>query len=497
MIPVPGTAPPTGAVARAVAVSASAQFIARAADLLVNVATSLAVLRYLGAVRFGDFVLVVTVTGLAGLLADAGLPKLAVREVARNPSTAGPVIGTVTVIRLVLSVVSLAVAQAALAAMGASEEVHLAALLATTTVVAESLLSVTVIFHVAIRQQNEAAVRLAANVVKLILVAVLMSRDAGLLALVTATTAHLLVASALAWVVSTRSCGLRPSFDRSIVRPLLQGALPMAPIMLLGVIYLKLGLLMVGLLAARHTLGIYGAAYQPIEYLFLVSAVIVGVLFPLVARAYATDHEQFVHVYQVGVDVIVAAMLPVSIGLMIVAHPLVRLMYGDDFAGAGAPMLLLALALVPMTVNAWQGFALVAAGRAATVVRYLAVALAMQITLDLVLVPRLSAVGAAWAALASSVLLLSMSTRTVARAESARPRVSRLARLGGANASFALLLGVPILLDAQWVAALAVAVLAYPAMLLAFKVTSVADVRSALRRQTFDETPLAVTGVTT
>ena len=51
---------------------------------MVNVAASLLILRYLGPASYGDFVVVVSIVGLAGLLAEFGLPKLAVREVART-----------------------------------------------------------------------------------------------------------------------------------------------------------------------------------------------------------------------------------------------------------------------------------------------------------------------------------------------------------------------------------------------------------------------------
>jgi len=276
-------------VARSVAVSASTQLVARVFDLLVNVIVSLAIVRYLGAAQYGDFVLIVSVVGLAGLLSEFGLPKLAVKEVSREGQKAGAVIGTVTVLRVALCLVSALVAQVALFALGASATVRIAALVASSQFLAEALLSVVVVFHVALRQQHEAAVRLAANVVKLILVLVLIASGANLVALVAATTATLFIAAGLAWLLAFARFDLRPSWERARVRPLMRAALPVGPAMLIGVLYLKLDALMVALLGTRQDTGVYGAAYQPIEYLFLASAVVVQVLFPLLARVHGRD----------------------------------------------------------------------------------------------------------------------------------------------------------------------------------------------------------------
>ena len=276
-------------VTRSVAVSTSTQLVARGLDLVVNVTVSLALVRYLGPHGYGDYVVVVTVAGLTGLVAELGLPKLAVREVSRDPETAGKVIGTVTVIRLVLAVVAAGLAQLALLALDASAEVRVATLVAGLLAVSEALMSVVVVFHVSLRQQYEAVARSAANVVKLAAVLALVAAGAGLVALVAAPALTAFVAVVLGRRIAVRRFGLRLSFDRSIVRSLLREAAPIAPATIIGVLYLKLDALMVGLLGSRHAVCVYGAAYQPIEYVFLASAVIIGVLFPLLARAQGRD----------------------------------------------------------------------------------------------------------------------------------------------------------------------------------------------------------------
>jgi O-antigen/teichoic acid export membrane protein len=465
---------------RAVAVSTSTQLLARGFDLLVNITVSLAILRHLGPSRYGDFILVVSVVGLAGLLSEFGLPKLAVRDVARDESIANEVVGTVIVLRLALCAGSVAVTQVALLALDAGTSVRLAALVAGAQFVGEALLSVTVVFHVALRQHYEAFARLAANVVKLGVVIALVAADAGLVPLVGATTAQVLAAAFVAWVVARRRFGLRPRWDAARARPLLRAALPVGPAMLVGVLYLKLDALMVGLLGSRHDVGVYGAAYQPIEYLFLASAIVVQVMFPLLARA-RDDAAAFTRVYRRGAEFVLASVLPVSVMLAACAVPLVRVAFRDEYRDAATPLVLLACALVLMALNVWQGLALLAAGRQAANLGYLAAAVALNVALDVVLVPWLGPVGAAWGTLVSAAFLVACSTIAAARLAGVTVSTRGVVRVLAANAMSAAVLVALRGAGLPWAAAAAGGALAYVPALARCGVFGRADLR-ALRR---------------
>jgi hypothetical protein len=56
-------------------------------------------------------------------------------------------------------------------------------------------------------------------------------------------------------------------------------------------------------------IGLYGSAYQPIEYAFLATAVVINVAFPLLSQSWGTDHERFVRLYRRGSEVLLGAML--------------------------------------------------------------------------------------------------------------------------------------------------------------------------------------------
>ena len=95
-------------VRRSVAISTGTQGCARVLNIVLNVATTLIIIRYLSPSKYGNYVLVLTVSLLIGLVADFGLAKLATREVSREHQSEDEVLGTILHARLCLSVLCIA-----------------------------------------------------------------------------------------------------------------------------------------------------------------------------------------------------------------------------------------------------------------------------------------------------------------------------------------------------------------------------------------------------
>lgn len=426
------------------AVSTTSQLLAKAAHLALNVVSTLAIIRYLHPSGYGLFVLVLTVAGVVGLIADYGLAKLAVREVVAPDAVEGDVLGTVVVLRLVLGVVAIVLTQAVLLVMGQSREVLLAGLVASLFYLGDAVLSVVVVaFQVRLVQQYEAAIRVLAEALETGMVLALVLLGASLPWLFVPPLAGVLVGSAIALALARRRCALRLAFRRGLVRRLVREALPLGPALLIGVLYLKLDSLVLAVMRPERDLGLYGSAYQPVEYLFLASAVLVNVVYPMLARAHADgDRQDFLRLYRRGTEVLVALTLIVPVSALFVARPLVSTVYGRDYAQAAAPFQLLCVCLVLMTVNAWQSLVLLSGGFQSLTLRYNAIALVLSLVLCIPLVHLIGMVGAAVAAVGTGLFVLFVSTALVRRRMAAALEPSVLLRIGGAATAAILVLAL-------------------------------------------------------
>ncbi|MEO7446793.1 MAG: oligosaccharide flippase family protein [Humibacillus sp.] len=454
--------------AGSVTLSAASQLGAKVVHLLLNAVSTLAVLRYLAPDAYGTYVLVLTVTTLVGVVADFGLPKLAVRELLVPGVREGAVVGTVIVLRLALAGVGVAGVQLVLAAFGQSPQVHLAGLVASLGIVVEAVLGILVtIFHARVAQQYDAVVRVAAEAVETTLVLGLIVVGASLPWLFVAPLVGLVVGTCLAVGLTGRRFAVRPSFDVTLVRGLVREALPLGPSLMIGVLYLKLDSFVVAALRPTRDLGLYGAAYQPIEYVFLGSAVFINVLYPMAAAAWTgPSRARFVEIYRRGTELLVALMLTVPIVVTVVADDLVRLAFGPAYAASAVPLTVLGLAVVLMTVNAWQSLVLLAGGHQRVTLRYNLVALALSLALCLVLVPAVGLVGAAVAAVVTGVFVLWASTRAVRRHMDVTLEPTRIVRLVTLAAVCTAVLWALDVVGVVWPVAVVLALTAYAAGLL-------------------------------
>ncbi len=72
---------------------------AKVVHLGLNVVSTLAIVRHLAPSAYGVYVLVLTVTTIVGLVADFGLPKIAVREISAAGVDENDIVGTIVALR--------------------------------------------------------------------------------------------------------------------------------------------------------------------------------------------------------------------------------------------------------------------------------------------------------------------------------------------------------------------------------------------------------------
>lgn len=464
---------------RRVAVSASAQVGAKTLHVLLNIVSTLVIIRYLGPASYGNFVLVLTLTMLIGLIADFGLVKLATREVARELHSEDEVLGTVLLARLCLAAACVGLLQLSLFGLGEPASVHWAGLVASVAYFGSALMVASVAFYVRVKQQYEAVIQVCMEAFETTFIVVLVARHASLPALFVPPSVAALAGGTAALLIARRRFGVRFRLALARLPYLMKEALPLGPALLISVCYLKLDILMLAILRTPREVGLYGSAYQPIEYTFLAAAVVVNVAFPLAAAAFAAgDHERFAHVYRRGAEILLTVMVLVPVLLWFIAVPLVVKVYGPAYRDAARPLQLLSVALVLMTLNAWQAFVLLAGGRQKVTLYYNLGALAVSAIACSLLVVAYGMIGAAVATLCTGVFVLLCSTFALRRYLDLHLAPASVARiLAAAGAMWATLwtlqrVGTP------WPALVPAVLIAYPAWLLALRVVRWSTLRT-------------------
>jgi O-antigen/teichoic acid export membrane protein len=246
------------------------------------------------------------------------------------------------------------------------------------------------------------------------------------------------------------------------VAAVLRGAVPLAVNGGLQMLSPRVEFLVLSAIAGDRETGVFLAALRVLEFLGMVPSAVAQGAMPALTRE-ALQGGDGVRRRTARTMALVAA--PAAVGLALVAGGVVKLLYGRAYADAGLPLGLLALALVPLFMNALLSWALLARGRAAWLPRLTALRVVAALGFAFALVPRMGAVGAAAGLVGAEWLLLAfgwLACRSAAfRVEVVRPVAWSLAAcvpmalaVNGVRESLPLALSIGAL---SWAATLAAA----------------------------------------
>ncbi len=322
---------------RRVAVNSSWWISEKAALLLTSLATSIALVRLLGAAGYGSLSYLLAVVGLLAPLAQFGISGLVARALLERPDQERAILGTALVLRLLGAAIALLAGLAYwLLAEDASPEraVLLVLLLAQ---LASSLQVVEFWFQARLKAGALApwrtAVMLVAALAK-ILVA-WQTRSATAVAWVFA--AEYLAIGLTQLVAYTRASGksLRPQ----LARPWVGWFAGRAPWLLLSglaeIIYLRIDIVMLERMRGLEETGIYAVAARLSEIWYAVPAMLAASMFPVLWER-RHDPQAYSRSLQTALDSLVVPAFLLAILVQLLAGPLIELLFGGQFAASAA-----------------------------------------------------------------------------------------------------------------------------------------------------------------
>ncbi len=392
-----------GTVIRGSAMRAAAYAVA----IVLSLASAPLLTRYLGIVDFGRYMQVVSLVALVGAATEAGLSALGMREYAvigteARRNLARNLLG----LRLVLTVLGIAVAAAFAAAAG-----YGATLVLGTIVAGVGLLTYVTqgTYAVALAAELRIGWVAIADVVRqVVLVALfvaLVLAGASLVLVFAVPIAAGAVALLLTAWLARRSVPLTPGIDLRAWRTILRETLPLAASGAIYTAYFRLVILMMPLLASAWQVGYFALAFRVTEALMVVPFVLLSTLLPVMSRAARDDHVRLRYALQRTFEVAAIA----GVGMTLVAAvgaPLAIALLSDHGGPAVGVLQLQSLTLAIGFLSITGGLALVTLRRARDLVVANALALGVTVVATVALVPLLGAHGGALATIAGELCLM-------------------------------------------------------------------------------------------
>jgi len=320
---------------------------------LVYLVTVLIIARMVSVVEFGEYSFVLAFAMFFQLLADAGLPRMMIREIAKDPESMVPVVGAGAALIWVVSTAVFLLVALIVAFLRIDTHVKIAALVMTMATMAT--------FHSAgysavLRAFEDNELNYAGFVAQKILllgfVIVTIKLKMGLVGFV---TAHL-VSNVLLWnfyhiIVSRLYARVPLRVDLSLWKSLLIAALPMGGGVMLRQLALQLDILILTWMTNLTTVGLFSGPYRISMALRTIPQNLALPLYPLYSRTAHLSPERFKEAYQWSVKFFALISIPMAAFFIAWSKPILRLALGAKFLPALPAMQLLGLGLVPFFIS--------------------------------------------------------------------------------------------------------------------------------------------------
>jgi O-antigen/teichoic acid export membrane protein len=206
------------------------------------------------------------------------------------------------------------------------------------------------------------------------------------------TISIVIVLSGLATlIVPLRTLGkqysLRPTLDLKGSWHMLKAGLPFLGVALSIVVYLQVDVIIISLLVNEETVGWYSSADQLFATLLFVPTVFMTAVYPALARMFTNDPNAMPRLLRKSFHMLLILGVPIGFGIIIVAQPLVILLFGPEFAPSGAVLMILGVVLIFTYQNILLGQFLIATERQNKWTRVMIIATIATIFLDIFLIP--------------------------------------------------------------------------------------------------------------
>jgi O-antigen/teichoic acid export membrane protein len=423
---------------RRVATSTAFGLAGRVAVLLLGLASVVVTTRYLGPGDYGRFALALSFVQLFGVLADAGLTTIVVRELAARPERAPVVLGSALALRSVLAVAAAGAAALAALLMPYPPEVRVAVLIAGVPMILGLLNSAFVaVLQADLRAGRIAVADVAGRAAALAAVVVVAALDLGFYAVVGAAGVGAAVTLALTSWLARSWLPERPRAERATMRRLLAGAAPLGAALALNEAYFRADALIISLSRPFEELGLYALAWRVGELTATLPAALLVSVFPLLARYVATADPRTAAALRTAGDALIYVAVAIAVGGALGAPELARALGGDGFGGAATPLRILLVAAAIGFVSGLYGHALIARNKQLAALWLNVLALVLNVALNVALVPEYGIEAAAWVALGCELVLLAGSGWLVWRYLAYAPSFAALARAVPAAAAMA------------------------------------------------------------
>jgi PST family polysaccharide transporter len=382
-------------------------FIDKVLRMLVGLFIGIWIARYLGPKDFGLLSYSIAFAGLFGVIAALGLRGIVVRDIVQDKKSAELTLGTAGIFHIFGGLVSFLLLIVTIAYLRPDD------ILARTVVSIIGLRMILkasdiVLYWFASQLQSKYTVLVQSSVLLLFAVVkvILILQHASLVTFAWILTLESLFVSLMLFIVMERRglsiISLRSSLKKGAY--LLSNCWPLVLSSIAITLYMKIDQVMLGEMIGDEAVGIYSVAVRMSEIWYFIPIIIGASVFPSLLEAKKISEEKYYARIQKLFDLMVWISIIIAVPMTFFSVPLIIILFGESYASGGVVLGIHIWAAVFAFLSSVSGKWFIAEGKQLLSLQRNLLGAAVNVILNLYLIPAYGAVGAAVATLFSHAI---------------------------------------------------------------------------------------------
>jgi O-antigen/teichoic acid export membrane protein len=352
--------------------------------------------RYLGVESYGLLSYILTLISLFIIVSRLGLENILVRDLVRFPKKESKYMGTSFSLILLVSLILYLLLNIGIYKIETDMDVKLYISIISLGMLLQSFLVIDYYFQSQIKNKYSSIAKSIALLIGSIIKLYLISIDAGLYFLSIAYAVDgLLVAASLLIINYYKGISFLLDWDGSLIKPILKSSIPMIFVAIMGMLYMKIDQLMIKTMLDTYQLGLYSAAMKLYEGWVFIPYILSISILPVIIKI----KEKSIQDYEKSLTILVAlvfwAGIVISLIMIFLGEWLIIVTFGPDYIEAKNVLQVLFFSAAFNSLGVVSARYLIVEGMERKIIYRSALALFINVSLNLVLIPSYGIQGAA------------------------------------------------------------------------------------------------------
>ncbi len=400
------------------------QVAGRAVMAVASIAILKSVSGFLSVEGYGQYTAVYEFLAFFGIAADFGLFTIGVREMSKGVRERNFVAGNILGMRMLTAVVAMSVAVVAAFLIPNYQGTYIpigiaiASLSVFLTILQGTISSV---LQVELKMQHTTVALVTGKLISLTwMLATIFYFYAGepsqesFNQLMIAGLIGNLFSFVYTYRAAAKYAALKPLYDKVYWKEIFFGAFPYGIALVLNMIYFRIDSIMILFIKGPHELGFYGPSMRILEILNVIPVYFMNSVLPVLSRNLTENPKKVERIIQLAMNFLYMAALPMTIGLYLLAYPIIFLITQPEFLsqidkgiyGSDVALQILVLGMAISFNSSLYNYSLVALGKQAKLLWINGGAAVLNIAVNLYAIPHWGFRGAAWTTVATEVFIL-------------------------------------------------------------------------------------------